>query len=356
MFYDPAKTFEDNFDNGPFFDSIPELERRAKPQFDFLGFPLYLPFGIAAGPLPTAKHVKAAFDWGFDVVNYKTQRNVPFKVNEFPHVVPVQAEGDISLDQAREGLVVADDFPADSSKIVITNSFGNPSKGPDFWSSDMTKASEAAGLGQVMIGGAVGTIQDGFSNTDYWQDFADAALLVKKTGAKIIEVNLSCPNVATEGVICYDKEAVVSICQRTKIAIGNTPLIIKLGYFDDSQQSLLEEIISEVDPYIDAVSAINTISAKVVKADGSQALPGQGRLYSGLCGAGIKWAGLDMVDRLADIRDASGYNYKIIGIGGVMTPEDFFAYREVGADLVQACTGPMWNPNLAHDIAQSMGI
>ena len=106
LFYDPRKTFDENMDDGPYFDKIPELVREGEPQFSFLGFPVYLPFGIAAGPLPTSKHVSAAFHWGYDVVDYKTMRSEPFESNPFPNVIPVDASGGVSLEQANEGLTM----------------------------------------------------------------------------------------------------------------------------------------------------------------------------------------------------------------------------------------------------------
>lgn len=354
LFYDPAKTFDENVDEGPFFDNMPELVRESEPTFSFLGFPLYLPFGIAAGPLPTSKHVNAAFSWGYDVVHYKTMRTVPFVANPFPNVIPVEASGDVSLEKAEAGLTMADDYPTDIKKLVITNSFGNPGRGPEYWVPDMKTAVAGAGKGQVMAASTFGTAQKDMSNEDFWQDFADASKLALEAGAKIIELNLSCPNVVGEGIVCYTPEAVIGICKRTRDAIGQTPLVIKLGYFTDAQQALLENMMVEVAPLIDAVSLINTITAKVYKKDGSQALPGEGRLVSGLCGAGIKWAGVDMVKRMDALRKAKNYGYEIVGIGGVMTPADFHDYRAAGADLVQSCTGPMWNPNLAHEIAASL--
>ena len=60
-----------------------------------------------------------------------------------------------------------------------------------------------------------------------------------------------------------------------------------------------------------------------------------------------------MTHRLAELRKRRGYEYEIIGIGGVMTPDDYGLYRKAGADLVQACTGAMWNPKLAQQIKQS---
>jgi dihydroorotate dehydrogenase (NAD+) catalytic subunit len=354
LFYDWTKTFDENVADGPYFDTIPTLVRSGEPEFTFLGFPIYLPFGIAAGPLPTGKHVKAAFDWGYDVVHYKTMRTVPFPANPFPNVIPIDVEGDITLEAADKGLTLRDDFPTDISKLVITNSFGNPGLGPDFWVEDMKKAVVSAGNGQVMVASTFGTAREGMSSEDFWQDFADASKMAVGTGAKIIELNLSCPNVMGEGIVCYTPDAVIGICKRTREAIGDTPLMIKLGYFSDKQQTLLEHIMAEVNHYIDAVALINTIPAKIYNKQGGQALPGEGRLTSGLCGAGIKWAGLDMVKRLGALRKEKNYTYEIAGIGGVMTPDDFFEYREAGAELVQACTGPMWNPNLAAEINQSL--
>lgn len=360
LFYDPDKTFDENFDHGPWLDKTPEPLPSSQPGFTFLGLPVNLPFGIPAGSLPNSKFIKAAFERGFDVVHYKTQRSIKFPANQFPNVIPIEVDlpavpawqtgGQVTLEKAEEGLVMADEWGEDPTKYTITNSFGNPSRGPEFWQDDMRVAVAAAKPGQIMVASVVGTVKAGFDDEDYWQDFADTAKLAKDAGAHAIELNLSCPNVANEGIVCYTKEAVVQTCRRTKALIGTTPLLIKIGYFTEDQQELLEEIIAGVDQYIAAIAAINTIPAAVYDKDGSQALPGEGRLKSGLCGYGIKWAGLDMVKRLDEIRDRLGYQYEILGVGGVMTPEDYHEYREAGADCIQSATGSMWNPELAKQI------
>ena len=215
---------------------------------------------------------------------------------------------------------------------------------------DLPQAIAGAGTGQLLIMSVVGTIQEGFTADHYYDDFAAAALLAKQAGATVVEVNLSCPNVASEGVLCYSKDAVYEICKRTRAAIGDTPLIIKIGYFSAEQQSLLETIVEQISPYVSAISAINTLAAAIVDENGEQALPGKGRIKSGVCGAAIKWAGLDMVKRLDQLRKAHDYSYEIIGVGGVMQPADFTEYRAAGADVVQAVTAPMWNPHLAAEI------
>lgn len=354
--FDPAKTFDDNCDNGPF---PPQTEAQpyqnsGEPQYTFLGHKLYSPFGIAAGSLPTSKHIRYAFERGFDVNVYKTQRSVPFKVNDFPNVVYVDVEGDLTMDKAATPLVghTSSDKPVE--ELTITNSFGNPSRGPEFWVEDMRKAVSYAGKGQLLIASVVGTIQPGFSPQDYYDDFARTAELAASTGVKAIEVNLSCPNVANEGVICYTYDAVIDICRKIKTKIGDTPLLAKLGYFTTGQQELLQRIVLDTRDYLAGFAVINTIQAAVVDEQGQQILPGEGRLRAGICGRGIKWAGLDMVKRLDTLRKEKSLDYAIIGVGGVATPNDFADYRAAGADVVQSVTAAMWNSGLAAEIKQSL--
>ena len=65
-FYDPKKSYEENFKDGPFGafaqgSGNPKgvVERgESSLSFDFLGFKVNSPFGIAAGPLINGKFVK----------------------------------------------------------------------------------------------------------------------------------------------------------------------------------------------------------------------------------------------------------------------------------------------------------
>ena len=354
--YDPAKTFDDNFDHGPYPLQAGEKPylNSGEPEYEFLCNKLYSPFGIAAGSLPTSKHVKHAFEHGFDVVCYKTQRSVIFPVNEFPNVVYIDVDGDLTIEKASKPQLGHDDSDKPIEELTITNSFGNPSRGPEFWVDDMKAAVAAQGKGQLLISSVVGTIQDGFSAEDYYDDFAKAAKLAASTGVKVIEVNLSCPNVASEGVICYSLDAVVGVCSRVKAAIGDTKLIAKVGYFGPEQQDLLEQIILETAPYLSGISAINTIPAAVVDENGDQYLKGEGRLKSGVCGSGLKWAGIEMVNNLVALRKKHNLNFEIIGVGGVATPDDFKDYIDAGATVVQSVTAAMWNDQLGAEIKASL--
>lgn len=355
-FYNPSITYDDNFDNGPFLvgSNDTPYKNEGEPKFNVLGKKVYSPFGIPAGPLLNSKYIKYAFDRGFDVICYKTQRSIEFKCNEFPNVLYLDVDGDLTLEKANENLLGQTTTNRDPKELTITNSFGNPSRGPDFWVEDLKKAKSYQGKGQLLIMSVVGSIQDGFSEEDYWNNFVATAKLAAGAGVEAIELNLSCPNVATEGVLCYTHDAVVEICKRTKEAIGDIPLIAKFGYFSTDQQELLEKTMQDIDMFISAVSAINTIAAPVVDDKGNQALPGPNRLKSGSCGAGIKWAGQDMVAKLKTLRERNNLEFEIFGVGGVMTVDDFNDYRSAGADCVQSATGAMWNPQLASEIKASL--
>lgn len=355
-FYDPTKTYDANFDDGPAAvagrDAV--FAEVGRPTASAFGTLVYTPFGIPAGPLLNSEYIKYAFARGFDVLTYKTQRSIAFQANQFPNVLYLDVEGDLTLEKAAQPLVGRPTTDKAITDLSITNSFGNPSRGPAFWVEDLKKALTYQGAGQLLIMSVVGTIQDGFTSEDYYNDFAEAAALAAQTGVQAIEINLSCPNVANEGILCYTRPAVLDIVQRVKARIGETPLIVKLGYYSQEQQELLGNIIADIAPYIAGVAAINTLSAAVVDDAGEQALPGPNRLKSGICGASIKWAGLDMVQRLAALRAEHGYAYEIIGVGGVMTPADYQEYRAAGADIVQSATGAMWNPQLAAQIKQTI--
>lgn len=353
-FFDPSISYEENNKKGPSLlsqDLKPPIRNITKT-YKFLGFDVNLPFGIPSGPLLNSKFIKAAFDFGFDVVDYKTRRSVPFPCNEFPNVLFVDDDGDLTLERAEKPLIARATTDKEPTEFSITNSFGNPSQEARLWQEDMKRALTDEGDGQLLIASVVGTIQKGFSDEDYYDDFALAAELANQTGVKVVEVNLSCPNVANEGIICYSPIAVEAICRKTREKIGNTKMLAKFGYFNQEQEVLLEKIMKKITPFIDGVAAINTIPAPVVDENGNQALPGKGRATSGICGAGIKWAGLDMVKKLAKLRDKLHANYAIVGVGGVMMPDDYMEYRKAGADAVQSATGAMWNPYLAYEIWQ----
>jgi dihydroorotate dehydrogenase len=194
----------------------------------------------------------------------------------------------------------------------------------------------------------MGTVKENQTQKEFINDYAIAARLSLETGAKILEANLSCPNIGNEGLVCYNLDVTEKVCDAIRNVIGNTPFIIKVGYYkSDSQLLKLSEIAGN---YVDGISAINTLQAEIIDKDGKQALPGKNRSRSGVCGATIKWAGLEMVKKLKAIKEERGYNFSIEGVGGVTKADDYFEYINAGANSVMSATGAMWNPYLAQEI------
>lgn len=351
-FFDPAKTYYENWEHGPFNDFADGVVLpTTAPKFTYLGYPISYPIGIAAGPLVNARFVKAAMEKGFDVPVYKTVRTREKPCNEWPNVLPVKVDGELTLAQAAGGLTVQSEY---TEPLAITNSFGNPSYPREVWQPDVKALMDFAQTreGQIVCGMIEGTRWDEHATEDdFIADWVEAATLMNDCGVHAIEANFSCPNEGdrVKRLLCYDADTSAKIAQAIKAAIGDTPLVIKISYFEDQDE--LRALVQKAAPYVQGIAAINTIPAAVYKPDGTQALPGgPWRLKSGICGEPIKWAGLDMVKRLKALREELGATYDIVGVGGVTTPKDFKEYREAGADVVMMATAAMWNGYLAKEI------
>ena len=367
-FYDVNRTYEDNYEQGPFglfaealkgepgetakSGASAEASEPAQPADSFLGVPVNLAFGIPAGPLLNSRYTTAAFRMGFDLATYKTVRSRAWGCNPFPNVLavhPKSADGSLTpgSDELDEGVLADTNYEL---PISISNSFGVPSQDPDRWQPDMFRAIEAAGPGQLLVPSFQGSRVEGMSEADYIADHATTARLVKETGAKVMVMNTSCPNEGHNRLLCHNPQLVGRITEAVKNEIGDTPLMVKLAYFpDDSSLELM--IRSTVERgTVQGFSTINTISAKLVDAAGRQALPGAGRDRSGVCGNAIRGAGLDMVRRLAALREKLDLDFAINGVGGVITPADYRAYKSAGADSVMSATGAMWDAELAREI------
>ena len=349
--YDIHKTYDENFKMGPI--GLKKLKKplfkKIKPKYNFLGFPIDLPFGIPAGPLLNSKFVKGAFDYGFPVSVYKTVRADAFPCHPYPNIVYVNAPKEIHP-LATPRLSKININPKNSANISITNSFGVPSKKSAVWQKDVKKAKAYEKEGQLLILSFMGTVKKNQTQEEFIKDFVKAAKFAKDTGAKALEANLSCPNIGNEGLVCYNFPVTEKVCKAVRKIIGKTPLILKVGYYKNSKD--IEKIAEIANRYANAIASINTLQVEVVDKNGNQALPGPNRLRSGVCGSPIKWAGLEMVNKLNKVRIDKKYKFEIVGVGGVMTPKDYLEYRKAGADLVMSATGAMWNPLLAHEISQ----
>lgn len=334
--YDIEKSYLDNAKLGPFFSG--ELPKREWPQKmgDFLGFPIASPIGVPAGPLLNSNWIGLAANLGFDVLCYKTIRSFEHPGHPLPNILFVQ---DFDSDKPPQQVVAS---KKRMTNLAITNSFGMPSRSRDYLEKDIPLSQSLLRPGQIMIVSVVGTPGQG----DFVEDFVSAALFAKECGAKIVEANFSCPNVATcEGDIAQNPDSVYEIASRLVNALGRTPLIIKVGTFKTKEQ-LEKTLYQAARAGVRAVSGINTISMKVVDSSGRPAL-GTNRPTSGVCGDPIRKEALRFIQSARQVIDRQKLGLKLLGCGGITKPEHFHEFLNAGADIAQCATGMMWDPYIA---------
>jgi len=345
--YDPEKSYTYNLINGPFFsEKIPKISDVEKEKWvDFLGFKVRSKIGVPAGPLLSSKWIALASDLGFDILTYKTIRSSYSAGHKSPNIVFMDIPKQLEKENLNTNFIIRKCQIENTNDIAITNSFGMPSMDSDFILEDIKKAHDSIKEGQILIVSVVGSQSEKISLAE---DFVNVARLAKEAGAKIIEVNFSCPNIKSkEGILYKDSEQVFEIITKVKQEIQETPLIVKLGFFDNKEQ-LKETLIAIEKAGASAIAGINSVSVSAQKEDGSPAL-GFGREKSGLCGNPIRDLALEWVKDAKEIIEKENLDLKIIGMGGVSEPKHFNEFLQAGADITMTATTMMWYPQIASE-------
>ncbi len=345
--YDIAKSWDYNYQKGPFFKGpYPPIPKKA--EWEFLGHKLISPLGIAAGPLPNAKWLITYAKLGYGSLIQKTVRSSAHKSHPSPNIVYV--ESNRKKIAKSDTLVGFKKYNGSLEKLSITNSLGNPCKSPKEWMQEAKKTKQVIKKGQLFGISVYGTQKEKTTLEELAKDYAKVAKMAKEAGAQFIEANLACPNVkGSENPFLYrDPESVMGISRAIKFTIGNLPLVLKIGYFESFKNLL--DVLKAAKGHFEAISAINTIPKKVLDKNGKQILPG--RDTSGICGFVIKDYGIKMVEDLIKAKKLAKYNFEVIGVGGVMRPQDVSNYLNAGANHVHSATAVMWNPYLAYETNQ----
>lgn len=336
--YDPHKTYLENLEHGPFFhEKIP-----VRPPFrwkEFLGFKIASPIGVPAGPLLNANWVGVAADLGYDVLTYKTIRSYEHPSHPLPNITFVDAPEQLDPKHLPDHVNRLERAPASVERMAITNSFGNPSRPPEYLKRDIPLAMEKLHPGQLLIVSIFGTTA---------QEYLDSAQLAKECGSPVIEANFSCPNVSKkEGTLFSNPEAVHDLSQKIIKVIGDTPLLIKMGVIPD--RNLLKQVlVSAAKAGVRAVCGINTISMKVSPPLDSN------RETCGICGSAILSAALDFTRHARTIIDQEKLGLELMTTGGATSPEHFQQMLDAGASVAMTATGMMWDPYLASKFHQGM--
>lgn len=387
--YDPGLSYEENYHRGPFpewcfvrgpgadagakpVNGFPELRFLEPPRYFFFDEPIHLPLGVPAGPLLSAKHVRVAWRAGLSVCTYKTVRSQAWPSHPHPNVLGISAAAESLKPSAPLPNVVARSLSKDDvrdqamrARLSVSNSFGVPSWEPERWQSDVClAAAEQKSMGAEHPGlthrvlvlsfqGSRTSVAPG-SFAAFVEDTLRAQDLAAQC-APLLELNLSCPN--EEGAPLFtDLASSLHLLEALKRRRPQgVRLIVKMGSLPLEQTCLF---VRDARGLIDGVSAINTVSARILDPQGQRAL-GSGSESGGVCGRLILAENLAMMRRLVEARERAGLGARelmLISVGGVFDVASFVAARAEGADHVQAATACMWSLDLAADVARHLGV
>jgi dihydroorotate dehydrogenase (NAD+) catalytic subunit len=163
-------------------------------------------------------------------------------------------------------------------------------------------------------------------------------------GIAAYELNVSCPNVHAGGMAFgADAGSLEYLVGRARSA-SRRPLIVKLSPNVTSIAHMAQVAASAG---ADAVSLVNTFMAMSIDAETRQ--PRLSNITGGLSGPAIKPIALRMV-----YETARAVNIPIIGMGGIVTPEDAVEFLLAGATAVQVGTASYADPRAAESIAKGL--
>jgi dihydroorotate dehydrogenase (NAD+) catalytic subunit len=181
----------------------------------------------------------------------------------------------------------------------------------------------------------------GFSIRDYVEV---VERLSATPGIAGIELNISCPNVESEGhMFGLDPGDAAAVTAAAR-GVCEIPLLVKLS----PNVTDITEIARAVEGAgADAISLINTIPGMTI--DLRRRRPYLANLTGGLSGPAIRPIAVRMVWQVAQV-----VRVPIIGIGGIATAEDALEFLMAGATAVQIGTATFVNPRAATDVIDGL--
>jgi dihydroorotate dehydrogenase (NAD+) catalytic subunit len=163
-------------------------------------------------------------------------------------------------------------------------------------------------------------------------------------GIAAYELNASCPNVLAGGMTFgTDAYALEELVERTK-RVAIQPLIVKLSP-NVTSIGHMARVCEEAGA--DAVSVVNTFLAMAIDAETRR--PRLSNISGGLSGPAIKPIALRMVYGVA-----RAVKIPILGMGGIVTPEDAVEFMLAGATAVQVGTASFADPRATERLATGL--
>ncbi len=175
-------------------------------------------------------------------------------------------------------------------------------------------------------------------------EYIELAEELESLGIDAVELNVSCPNVKKGGIVFGTEpkvfeELIKQVRQRVKL-----PIITKLSpnVTDIKQFAKIAE-----DAGSDIISLINTVTGMSI--DVRSRRPRLANITGGLSGPAIKPIAVRMVWECCN-----AVKIPIIGMGGIVSPEDAMEFILAGASAIAVGTGNFINPGITVDIIKGI--
>ncbi len=221
-------------------------------------------------------------------------------------------------------------------------SFGMPSQPPQTWQQDLEWTKERLPQGKLLSVSVVASPQSDWQLEQVAQDYARCARWAVECGADAVELNFSCPNVAScDGQLYQHPQSAAIVAECVRQSTPGTPLLIKIGALSAVED--IDALLLCLQPHVDALSMTNCIAAHVADEAGPL-FAGETR---GIGGAAIFEHSVQQVALFSQRISHLGSPLKIIGVGGICSAPRAQAYLQAGAECVQLATAAMLDPLLA---------
>jgi len=173
--------------------------------------------------------------------------------------------------------------------------------------------------------------------------FILARRLDKIKGISGLELNISCPNIKSRGLVAQDNKATYEVVKAVKKITAKT-VITKLS---PNVTNIVEIAKAAQDAGSDAVSLVNTFLGMAIDIDTKR--PKLGNITGGLSGPCIKPIALRMTYEVS-----RNINIPVIGIGGIMNSNDAIEFILAGATAIQVGTANFIEPGVCGKIVKGI--
>ncbi|MDR1639245.1 MAG: dihydroorotate dehydrogenase [Clostridiales bacterium] len=176
------------------------------------------------------------------------------------------------------------------------------------------------------------------------EEYEAVAQRFKAEPVDMLELNISCPNVAQGGIAFGTDAKLVEKCVSAVKLKSRQPVIAKLS---PNVTDITEIARAAEAGGADAISLVNTLLG--MKIDIKKRAPVLGNAYGGLSGPAIMPVAVRMTHQVS-----RAVKLPIIGMGGIASAEDAVEFMMAGATAIAVGTANFKNPKVMIDIIKGI--